>query len=341
MKFCLFCLIYLSASFAIGQTTTIKVHNPDIRKYTFIGEKMILQASLSPAKGRYIIRASANGKRVYQLNPQKPTTQFYFYQTASKVGKHPVTIEIECMMQGTLKTIRRTYTYEVKTPQKNLFRRFFLNYPNEIPAYRNAGGKPIKVQFRGDTNQVKIYQGVHKIYLIPYQATAHVLEVYHKGRKIDQIQFQVMALPPPNIQLSYVRDSTRLTFDKNDSAQVLITLKESPVSLHLLNGASRQLLVEGFELTYFGRAFTGKHATRSVKMQGHIYRFDHLLRISRKTYENGQLVGVTKPQSGDVMMLKVLEASQLFLLPSFASKKGKSLKIPLPGYVNLMEYKLK
>ena len=341
MKFLTFCLIYLSASIAIGQTTTIKIRPLDVRKYTLTGEKIVLQASLFPADNRYIIKASVDGKLAYKLNPQKPTTFFHFYPSVTTPGRHQVTFSIQYAHQSVLKTVHKTYTYEVKTPQKNLFRRFFLHYPNEVPAYRNAKGKPIKVQFSGDTSQVKIYQGRQKIYLIPHQAKAHVLEVYHKGRKIDQIQFQAMVLPPPDIKLLYARDSTRLTFDKNDSSWVLVTLQESPPALHLLNGVPRKLLVKRFETTYFGRAFTGKFPTLSIRIVGNRYRFNQVLSLPSKTYQSGRLIKVTKPQPGDLIYIKVLKASQLFLLPSVTSLKGKRLKIPLPGYVNLMEYKLK
>ncbi|OJJ20029.1 hypothetical protein BKI52_16270 [marine bacterium AO1-C] len=347
MKLFSFCLIYLSVYLAIGQTTTIKVNNPDTRKYTLVGEKMVLYASLSPTKGHYIIRALVNGKQVYKLNSRQPKTQFEFYPTTSKVGKHAVILEVTYMAMGSMKNLKHSYTYEVKAPNKNLFRRFFINYPNEIPVYHDARGRPIKVQFKGDTSQVKIYQGVRKIYVVPSQSKAQVLAVYYKGRKIDQIKFQAMQLPAPRIQLLHAKDSTKCRRDC--SSEVLVNLNELSLAFYLLSGASRKLLIKEIEITHQNSKPRSIYGGSSLRIHNNRYILTNVTGKSIKsetfTEQNGNRVKIKEQmmpacQSGDLVTVKATKASQLFTFQPLRSKKKKIIEIPLSN-IDWLQYRVK
>lgn len=289
---CLFCVLVFPVS-SQSITPRVFVKNLDSRNYLTQGEKTVFRICLYPAKRSYIIQAKVNGQLVYKLNTQKPNSQFYHYIKAKQVGRHKLTIEIKYIAQKVLRKVRCHYTYEVKALDKTLCKRFFKNYPNPVPVYRNAQGQALAVQFKGDTAQVKIYPRAKHIYIVPRKTQKHVLQVAYQGKVIDQIKFQVTQLPSPQLLLLNASDSTLLK--RNGKSTMLVSLKETPEALFLLDSIPRKFSVESIEVTHRHKHKGCIMGDGSVRIQSNIYK----LRFP-STIRNGQLVSCR--QKRDLIM---------------------------------------
>lgn len=334
LSICLLCWLVFPAR---GQSVAPKifVKNLDPRGYLTKGEKTALRIFLSSTKKSYLIQAKINGQLVYRLNAKKPTNRFYHYIKAKQVGQHKLAIELKYVTQKVLKKASSEYTYEVKAPAKTLFKRFFRDYPNAIPVYRNAQGQVLPVQFKGDTAQVKIYPRAKNIYIIPRKTQKHVLTVYHRGKVIDQIRFQVTQLPAPQIQLLNASDSTSL--QRNGTSTVLVSLKETPTTLFLLDSIPRKFSVESIEVTHQHKHKDCIIGDGSVRIQNNIYK----LRFP-STIRNGK--PIICRQKRDLILVKALEVYQIISpknrpVPSLNGRKATfrvalpQLKIPLSNPV--------
>lgn len=263
----LICLLSfcLTSFLVIGQNVKVQVVNTDPRGIIVQGESAILHIGLSQAKNNYIIYAKINGKIVYRLKNRKPESRFSYYPSTAKTGKYSFNLQVQYIAQGVLKNARLVYNYEVIKSTRTLARRFFLGYPNKIPCYRK-GGRKLKVTFRGDTSQLKIYKDAKYIYLVPLEEKTYQLDIYHQGKKIDQLKFEVMTLPSPQVKLLNAKDSTAHTGDC--VSRVLVTLQENPEALFLLDSIPRQLSVDVIELTHLDAQ---RSSWRSCKIRGNSF----------------------------------------------------------------------
>ena len=223
-SFCLALLLSQMPAFTQAQPR-LAIVNPDKRGYFIKGEMVTLHLSIFRAKQAYMIGIQINGRRLPLNEDNFPIKKYTHIQQVNRLGSVDIAIKIDYIYRGTTHTFRRIYPVKVVQQDSNKVRKLYFHHTHMRAAYKNAQGRPIKVGFKGDTQDFDIHQNAGTLYFTPKKIKKSILEVFYQGKKIDRLQFDTQPSPRPEITPLFTSISG-LGFSRTDlSSDSILGLK--------------------------------------------------------------------------------------------------------------------
>ena len=253
VSFCLALLLSQMPAFIQAQPR-LAIVNPDKRGYFVKGEMVTLHLSIFRAKQAYMIGIQINDKRLPLNEDNFPIKKYTHIQQVNRLGSVDIAIKIDYIYRGTTHTFRRIYPVKVVAHDSTNIRKLYFYHTHMRAAYKNAQGRLIKVDFRGDTQDFDIHQNAGTLYFTPKKVKKSILEVFYQGKKIDRLQFVTQKLPHPRVKhFIYARQSAPLNSTRPipSGTWVGLQLVQSKSWLKLMFLKKVRYLIKSYEVLHY------------------------------------------------------------------------------------------
>ncbi|HAS44498.1 MAG TPA: hypothetical protein DCS93_28730 [Microscillaceae bacterium] len=232
----------------------LAIVNPDKRGYFVKGEIVTLHLSIFRGEQAYMTGIQINGKRLKSYQVNFPVKKYTHIQKVDQIGNIDIPIVVHYFYKGTLRTFNRIYPVKVVRQDSHTIRKLYFYHTHMRPAYKNVQGNPIKVNFRGDTQNFDIHQNAGTLYFTPKKITKSTLEVFYQGKKIDRLRFDTQPFPRPKVEpVVHGRQSSRINTNRPLPSVTYVGLKleQSYFWLGLLSLKKVRYIIKSYEVLHY------------------------------------------------------------------------------------------